>query len=320
MIVPDVLSNLILYRNKCEALEKFKLREIKSTVPFLPETAAATFWTGLPVSQHGVTSLNGKNTTDAAIPKLWDLLPKHLSVSIQGALGEGIGGSVAPKEADLAIIQVDGLARACLNGIESKAAATKMSELSDIVNRYRDWPTIVTSPCGFTRYEARFNLAVFLQQKRYCVFSDDASAFDTSQTSAYPALLDADLDDALQFGLLMNRKPEGWLDDRAADRIQGNLTLQLSQIPNLVVRPKIRVYEEGHYYEELPDIIFYANRGVVFPTLGRQRKPVFEGFRREDYSINTVFLSNFALHKYVTKPIFVHDICAFVLEHFDMER
>jgi len=123
----------------------------------------------------------------------------------------------------------------------------------------------------------------------------------------------------MQFGICMNRQPGGWLNDLQADRIQGNVMYQLSRMPNIVVMPKSKVYEDGKHYAELPDIIVFASRVVVMPTLGKERFVPVEAFGREHYSINTLMATNFRLHKFLTKPAMIEDVSSLVYEYFSIE-
>lgn len=312
LIVTDVLSNNLLGKNQCPALNGMEIRDIKATVPYLPETAEATFWTGLPVSQHGITGLNGK--VDIDVPMLWDVLTEEgVKISIDGSVSDDVEGLVDPKEADLLIIHLDGFAKTCKNnGMSSRYMTRHFNKLNQAIMDNMGSPMLVVGICGFASYVSRFNLAPFLQSRGYCTFK--GNGIDMEKSSVYPAVLDDD--NEFQFGVNLNRKPDGWLEQVAADRIQGALTGWMNRIPNIQPVSKVRMYPAGKFYDELPDLVFYANTDVVFPTLGRDRPVPFEGFKQDNYSVNTLLFSNFDVSEYQTEVRSTRDVSSLVFEHF----
>ena len=310
LINTGLLSPTLLAKNYCAEVDAFDLRNIKTTIPALPESTEISLWTGLNVSQHGVSTLNG-NKPDGAM--LWDvLMEEDVAVSIEGGDIE-VDGLASPDDADLRIINFPAIADAVQKGITSKAMRKAVDALGKIISSC-DGNILLMGHCGYTKYSARFNMAVFLQGRHFCKFAGDG--IESSETSAYPATMS---DDDMQFGIYMNRQPGGWLNDSQADRIQGNVMHQLDRIPNITVMPKARVYEDGKYYTDLPDIVIFANRDVIMPTLGRDRFTPIEAYGREYYSINALMGTNFHLHKFLTKPTVVEEISSLVYEYFSIK-
>lgn len=182
-----------------------------------------------------------------------------------------------------------------MHGIGHKIVGDLLAMISETVDMFADFPTIIVSDHGMETYPKRLNLENFLRTRDFFFYNDKKRPI-FKKSKAYPVDCGDHRVTTQDFGVYLNTedKAEGFLTYEQGQNVAGSIIRQLNNIDNVQAIPKSQYYDlNGKYYEYAPDILVYSENHRMFIQSPYDNFQVVQPFGRNCHSLDAVFALNF---------------------------